>query len=90
MDSKAEKNLKKSERGKKTMAELLPCPFCGFDMEYYSTRFKRDRKKILGIYHVICTIECGRCPCSIRQAGTTREKAEEHAIEFWNRRAENG
>lgn len=66
--------------------ELKPCPFCGNDMEMHAVRFKKDNRLVFGVRHEICTIECIGCTASIRQAGTTREAAEEHAINMWNRR----
>ena len=71
--------------------KLERCPFCGNTMERYpdyTITFKRDKRKMLGIYHEICTLECGKCTCSIRQAGATREEAEKNAKKYWNRRAE--
>lgn len=73
------------------MEELKPCPFCGNPMnEYprYTLSFKRDKKKIYGIYHEICTFKWGRCTCTISQAGASKEEAKTHAFNAWNRRAE--
>lgn len=66
--------------------ELKPCPFCGSDMQNYTVSFKRDKRKVMGVYHQICTIQCDKCTCSIRQAGATKEIAERYAEEAWNRR----
>lgn len=54
----------------------------------YTISFKRDKKKIFGIYHEICTLHCRNCGCTIQQAGATREKAEENVLKAWNRRTE--
>ena len=73
------------------MTELKPCPFCGNPMKGYldyTISFKRDKKKIFGIYHEICTFKCGKCTCTISLAGATKEEAEKHVFDFWNRRAE--
>lgn len=69
------------------MDKLKPCPFCGNTMEHYTISFKRDRRKVMGVYHEICTLKCPGCTCTIQQAGWSREKAEENAISVWNRRA---
>lgn len=53
----------------------------------YST--KRDKKKVLGIYHMIAAIKCKSCPSEIRQAGQDNDIAFENAAELWNRRADN-
>lgn len=66
--------------------ELKPCPFCGSDMQNYAVSFKKDRRKVMGVKHQICTIQCDRCTCSIRQAGKTDGIAFRYAIEVWNRR----
>lgn len=66
--------------------DLKPCPFCGG--KSFSYRFKKDNRMVLGVRHEICTIECLGCTASVRQAGPTREKAEENAADMWNRRAE--
>ena len=70
--------------------ELKPCPFCGNKMDGYpdfTITFKRDRRKRFGIYHEICTLKCNRCSCTVSQAGATREEAEKHVVDLWNRRA---
>lgn len=75
------------------MAELKPCPFCGNPMNGYpdyTIRFKRDRRKVLGVYHEICILHCAKCTCTLEQAGATREEAEKHVVNVWNRRAEDG
>ena len=69
------------------MGNLKSCPFCGSDMRNYTVSFKRDKRKVMGVYHKICTIQCDKCTCSIRQAGATNEIAERYAVEAWNRRA---
>ena len=56
------------------MSELRPCPFCGNPMNGYpdyTIRFKRDRKKIFGVYHEICILHCTKCTCTLEQAGAT-------------------
>lgn len=71
------------------MEILKPCPFCGNKMNGYpdyTISFKRDRRKIYGVYHEICTIHCNRCTCTIQQAGATREEAERNVSNAWNRR----
>ena len=71
--------------------EPKPCPFCGNEMTGYPNciiSFKRDKRKMFGVYHEICTIKCKKCGCSISQAGASREKAEEHAANLWNTRAD--
>ena len=73
------------------MTELKPCPFCGNKMDGYpdyTITFKRDKKKVYGVYHEICTLHCNRCTCTIRQAGATMDEAERNAYNAWNRRAE--
>ena len=74
------------------MSELKPCPFCGNPMNGYpdyTIRFKRDRKKIFGVYHEICILHCTKCTCTLEQAGATKEEAEEHVANIWNRRAKH-
>ena len=69
--------------------KLKPCPFCGSKMDGYpdfTITFKRDRRKRFGIYHEICTLKCNRCSCTVNQAGATREEAEKHVANLWNRR----
>lgn len=71
------------------MSDLKPCPFCGGKMDGYpdyTISFKRDRRKVHGIYYEVCTLHCNRCTCTIQQAGATREEAEKHAYNVWNRR----
>ena len=73
----------------RVMVELKPCPFCGNKMNGYpdyTISFKRDRKKIYGVYHEICTIHCNRCTCTIQQAGASKEEAEMYAFYAWNKR----
>lgn len=73
--------------------ELKHCPFCGNHMvgfPDYTISFKRDRRKVLGIYHEICTLKCNKCTCTVHQAGATREEAELHVYNIWNKRAEEG
>ena len=73
------------------MIQLKVCPFCGNRMDGYpdfTITFKRDKRKVLGIYHEICTLKCNKCTCTIHQAGATREEAEKHVKNLWNRRAE--
>ena len=70
-------------------SELKPCPFCGGEMNGYPDfiiSFKRDKRKVLGIYHEICTLKCNRCSCTVHQAGATREEAEKNVFNLWNRR----
>lgn len=67
--------------------KLKPCPFCGGQAELYST--KRDKRKVLGIYHMIATIKCKSCPAEIKQAGQDNDRAFKNAAELWNRRADN-
>ena len=74
------------------MSDLKPCPFCGNKMDGYpdyTITFKRDRRKRFGIYHEICTLKCNRCTCTVSQAGATREEAEKHVANVWNRRTAN-
>ena len=71
------------------MDELKSCPFCGNEMvgyPNYTIRFKRDKKKIFGIYHEICTIHCNKCGCNVSQAGFNREDAENNTRNLWNAR----
>lgn len=73
------------------MSELKPCPFCGNVMDGYpdyTISFKRDRRKIFGVYHEICKLHCNRCGCEISQAGCNKEAAEQNVANLWNRRAE--
>lgn len=74
-----------------TDRNLLFCPFCGNDEKVTgkinTVTYKKDRKKVLGFYHEICTIKCGGCTCSISQAGITKDNAFENAVAAWNRRA---
>lgn len=65
--------------------KLKPCPFCGGEAELYS--MKRDKRKVLGIYHMIATIKCKRCPAKIEVAGQDNDRAFKNAAELWNRRA---
>ena len=71
---------------------MIPCPFCGHDqvsdLKFPTITYKKDRKKILGVYHTICTIKCGDCTCTISQAGVNKEDALKHAMNIWNKRAE--
>lgn len=70
--------------------ELKACPFCGNPMNGYpdyTITFKRDKKKIYGVYHEICTLHCNKCTCTVHQAGASREEAEKHVANVWNRRA---
>lgn len=70
--------------------ELKPCPFCGNPMNGYpdyTITFKKDKKKIYGVYHEICTLQCNKCTCTVRQAGASREEAEKHVANLWNERA---
>lgn len=69
------------------MDKLKPCPFCGSIEENYTVTFKRDKRKVFGIYYQICKIQCDKCTCTISQAGHTNELAEKNAIAMWNRRA---
>lgn len=72
------------------MSELKPCPFCGNLMDGYPSctiSFKRERRKVYGIYHEICTLKCGRCGCTLSQAGVDGENAENNVMRLWNRRA---
>lgn len=64
--------------------KLKPCPFCGGKAELYSV--KRDKKKILGIYHMIATIKCKSCTAQINQAGQDGDKAFKNAADLWNSR----
>ena len=67
--------------------QLRPCPFCGNSMEGYpdyTTSFKREKRKVFGVYHEICTIHCSKCGCTISQAGYDKENAEMHAANVWN------
>lgn len=71
--------------------ELKPCPFCNNQMNGFpdfTISFKQERRKVFGIYHQNCTLKCGKCGCTIRQAGATREEAEKHVFNLWNRRTE--
>lgn len=65
--------------------KLKPCPFCGGEAELYS--MKRDKRKVLGIYYMIATIKCKRCPAKIEVAGQDNDRAFKNAAELWNRRA---
>ena len=72
------------------MKELKPCPFCGGEMNGYpdfTISFKRNKRKVLGIYYEICTLNCNRCTCTVYQAGVTRKEAEKNVFNLWNRRA---
>lgn len=63
------------------------CPFCGNDDETrFSYRFKRDKRKVNGIYYQICTMTCEKCGASVSQAGPTKYEAEENMWRLWNRR----
>lgn len=71
--------------------ELKPCPFCGnADDMRFTVHFKYDRKIVNGIHYKLCTLSCDCCTASVRQAGATDEKAYEHAVNIWNRRANDG
>lgn len=73
------------------MNRLKHCPFCGNSMNGYpdyTTQFKRDKKKIYGIFHEICTIKCNGCGCTLSQAGVDREDAERNVTHLWNKRAD--
>ena len=73
------------------MDGLKSCPFCGNCMNGYpdyTVSFKRDKKKIYGVFHEICIIHCNKCGCTISQAGIDRETAERNAMTHWNRRYE--
>ena len=70
------------------MTELKKCPFCGNNMNMHGIRFKKDNRLILGVQHVICTIECLGCTASIQQAGVDKDDAKKNATEVWNRRAD--
>ena len=74
------------------MSNLEPCPFCGNPMNGfpdYTVSYKRDRRKVYGIYHEICTLKCNRCSCTVYQAGASREEAEKNVSSLWNRREIN-
>lgn len=67
------------------LEQLKPCPFCGGEMNRYpdfTISFKRDKRKVLGIYHEICTLKCNRCSCTVYQAGATREEAEKNVFDL--------
>ena len=66
--------------------ELKPCPFCGGEAELYS--MKRDKRKRLGVYHMIAEIRCCGFGCTARvsQAGYDENKAFKNAADIWNRR----
>ena len=74
------------------MSDLKPCPFCGNRMDGYpdyTTTYKLERRKRFGINHMICTLKCTRCSCTVSQAGATREEAEKNVSSLWNRRTTN-
>ena len=50
---------------------------------------KRDKRKVLGIFHMIATIKCKRCPARIEVAGQDNDRAFKNAAKLWNRRVEN-
>lgn len=60
------------------MAELKPCPFCG----YKSVEILEDDNEYL--YYRFFT-QCQKCG-----AGAKRGHTEEDAAKEWNRRADNG
>ena len=64
------------------MEELKPCPFCGSKWQFI--KFAKNTSKF-----TICTIEC-ECTCSIRQAGRTKEEAQNFAVKYWNSRFKDG
>ncbi len=71
------------------MNGLIPCPFCGNKMDEfpdYTITYNLERRKRFGIHHMICTLKCNRCSCTVSQAGATREEAEKHVANLWNRR----
>lgn len=68
---------------------LRPCPFCGNIMNGYpdyTISFKHDSRKRYGVVFTICKIHCNKCTCTISQAGCTKEEAEKHALNLWNKR----
>ena len=70
--------------------ELNPCPFCGGEATLYS--MKRDKRKVLGVYHMIAEIRCTGvlgCTARVSQAGFDEKRAFENAALIWNRRADN-
>ena len=73
------------------MRQIRECPFCGNDDDMrFTVRFKRDRKKVNGIYYRLCTLSCDCCTASVRQAGPTDEIAYEYTVQLWNGRAKDG
>ena len=75
-----------------TNPKFAQCPFCGWDyskdnLKIPTITYKKDRKKVLGVYHTICTFQCGGCTCSISQAGVDKEKAYEAVVRVWNKRS---
>lgn len=71
------------------MRLMNACPFCGNDdLDRFSWKFTKDKRKVNGIYYSICTMTCHGCGCTVRQAGPTKYDAEENMWRMWNRRAE--
>ena len=60
------------------MAELKPCPFCG----YKRVAILEDENEYLAYRY---SSQCQKCGASARMGRTKQE-----AIEAWNRRAEDG
>ena len=62
------------------MAELKPCPFCGFRAYYYQKAFLDEEGKEKGTAH---TVICENCFAKIVYH-------TEDVIWMWNRRVDNG
>lgn len=74
------------------MAELKPCPFCGYDRPYIQTNPLWDCTEEARIVCPSCHVATARdeqsCRVSYRGDDITRTLAIGRAISRWNRRAE--
>ena len=65
--------------------KAVPCAHCGnSDRSRIYTSFHKDKKKRLGEHYDICTIRCGCCMETVRQAGLGKDSAAQNALLLWN------
>lgn len=63
--------------------KLLPCPFCGGDVDELGAQCNYGRKTI------ILNLKCKRCNTSFRFNSKWKYEPYKEAIESWNRRSDN-